>query len=388
MEIKRFSHRELEAGVMFNKIKYVGNVEIKESLCSLDPEDTKAMLQECMYRMDKAQKAFTSGQDEINVEYDEDNNESKTQLMRKYISDEIVISMTPVRLELKLDIVRIMDDQGGQLVQNMPSISFIGDDNVRYMFSYVVKEPAEDMNDNTTNSSNNNNNNGQPILKRRCYVFQADCREELKKAGLPEDEIPDCLNKQIKTIFTAFQDAFQCYRNSISFKKDQQQQNGNNNNFSNIPSQIPLGQSVNGAPGGFQNNVNNSSLKNGQLPPQNTNNVNNNNNNPNTTQNQLDLYEDLTFATKINNQSFFHQSISRQQAISYLTKPGDFLLRLPSGKPGKVCLSVLDDSNIPHHLILDQSEIGVVRSNYDNGMAFPMKGIGSQILRNPIFEVR
>lgn len=176
-----------------------------KSLTTLSPENTKAMLQECMYRMDQAQKAYLTGKDEINVEVDESNDhESPNKLMREYISDEIIISITPIKLTLTINEVRICDENDGQLIHEMPSISYIGDDNNRHMVSYVVKEFVD---------GNGNSSNGEgrdSSLRRRCYVFQADCKEDLKK-HLPEEEVPQVLNKQIKTIFTAFQDSFKYY---------------------------------------------------------------------------------------------------------------------------------------------------------------------------------
>ena len=95
-------------------------------------------------------------------------------------------------------------------------------------------------------------------------------------------------------------------------------------------------------------------------------------------------YEDLNIATKIGANSFFHTKINRSEAEKLLVNPGDFLMRIPK-KKDMICLSVLDDGYNHHHLLLDSSDIAVVRHSFDNCHAFNMKGVGNQVLRRPVF---
>ena len=62
-----------------------------------------------------------------------------------------------------------------------------------------------------------------------------------------------------------------------------------------------------------------------------------------------------------------------------LCAAGDFLLRTPNAGCGadapKICLSVLDDYLEALHLLLSQSEVAIVRSNFDLQRPFTMKTI-------------
>ena len=83
---------------------------------------------------------------------------------------------------------------------------------------------------------------------------------------------------------------------------------------------------------------------------------------------QPNTYEGLELTYTIDGKSFFHGRIDRRLAESKLYNAGDFLLRTPASDnthpDQKMCLSVLDDNNHTHHLLLSQREVTVIRENY------------------------